>query len=526
MVFLHTFVHMESNHSKKAILIIMDGWGMAEDQSVSAIAAAETPFFDRAQHAYPFTKLEASGLAVGLPEGQMGNSEVGHMNIGAGRIVFQDLVRINRELETGDFGQNETYRKLVDYCRSNQKPLHLLGLLSDGGVHSSIEHLKGIIRQLAQDEVPQVFIHAFTDGRDTSPHGGKSYMQDLLDTLHEVKLGQVASIVGRYYAMDRDKRWPRVRKAYDALVNGVGTPAQDPVGAIEAAYEAGTTDEFIEPIVMTDNEGKPLGSIQAEDAVLFFNFRTDRGRQLTQVLTQQDMPEEGMHPLPLHYATMTRYDETFQDIKVLYEKPNLTNGLGEQLARLGKKQIRIAETEKYAHVTYFFNGGREEPMAGEQHVLCPSPKVPTYDLQPEMSAHDIRDRIIQAIEQDDDLDFVCLNFANPDMVGHTGVFEAAVKACATVDACTQAVVEAAAKRGFKVLVTADHGNSDKMRNPDGSAHTAHTTALVPLFLIDPDQKWTLKDQMGKLGDLAPTLLALMELEKPEDMTGEVLVEQI
>lgn len=513
---------MESTNNSKAILIIMDGWGMAVDDSVSAIAAAKTPYFDESIKQYPFTRLEASGLAVGLPEGQMGNSEVGHMNIGAGRTVFQDLVRINRELETGAFGDNTVYQELVGYCNDKQKPLHILGLLSDGGVHSSIEHLKGIIKQLAKDEVKEVYIHCFTDGRDTSPTGGKNYMTDLQQTLDEAGVGKVASIVGRYFAMDRDKRWPRVRKAYDVIVKGEGSKATDPVAAIEASYANDVTDEFVEPVVITHDNGEPVGKLQDGDAVLFFNFRTDRGRQLTHVLTQEDMPDEDMKTLDLHYATMTRYDESFKGIRVLYEKPNLANGLGEQLARLGKKQIRIAETEKYAHVTYFFNGGREEPMDGEQHVLCPSPKVATYDLQPEMSALDIRDRIIQAMNEEE-VDFICLNFANPDMVGHTGVFEAAVKACETVDACTKAVVEAASKNGFVALVTADHGNSDKMRNPDGSPYTAHTTALVPLFMVDPQGKWQLKDQIGKLGDLAPTILTIMGLEIPEDMTGDVLV---
>jgi len=509
-------------NAQKVILIIMDGWGLAEDDSVSAIAAAHTPFFDHALQSYPFTRLEASGLAVGLPEGQMGNSEVGHMNIGAGRIVFQDLVRINRELETNAFADNQTYRELVDYCRKQQKPLHLLGLLSDGGVHSSIEHLKGILRILAEGSFDQpVYIHAFTDGRDTSPTGGKQYLTDLQGSIEQHGLGQVASIVGRYYAMDRDKRWPRVKKAYDLITQGEGKAFSDPFAAIEDAYANGETDEFVTPRVITDAEGKPVGTLQANDAVLFFNFRTDRGRQLTQVLTQQDMPEEGMKTLPLHYATMTRYDESFKGIHVLYGKPNLENGLGEYLAQQHKTQVRIAETEKYAHVTYFFNGGREEPMEGERHLLCPSPKVATYDLQPEMSAQDIRDQINHVIEVEGP-DFICLNFANPDMVGHTGVFEAAVKACETVDACTKAVVETANQHGYIALVTADHGNSDKMRNPDGSPHTAHTTALVPLFLIDPQQRFGLRPETGKLGDLAPTILALMGMGRPEEMTGDVL----
>ena len=508
--------------TQKVILIIMDGWGLAEDDRVSAIAAARTPFFDHALQQHPFTRLEASGLAVGLPEGQMGNSEVGHMNIGAGRIVFQDLVRINRELASKSFAQNDAYRALVSYCQAEQKPLHLLGLLSDGGVHSSIAHLEGILAILADEAFDQpVYIHCFTDGRDTSPTGGKQYLADLQAAIDQYGVGHIASLVGRYYAMDRDKRWPRVKLAYDLLTQGDGKPFADPQAAIDDAYAHDETDEFVMPRVITGDDGQPLGTLQPGDAVLFYNFRTDRGRQLTQVLTQQDMPDEGMHTLPLHYATMTRYDETFQGIHVLYGKPNLENGLGEYLAQQGKTQVRIAETEKYAHVTYFFNGGREEPMDGERHLLCPSPKVATYDLQPEMSAQDIRDQInhVMAVEGPD---FICLNFANPDMVGHTGVFEAAVKACETVDACTQAVVKTANEHGYIALVTADHGNSDKMRNPDGSPHTAHTTALVPLFLIDPQTRYTLRPETGKLGDLAPTILTLMGLDHPEEMTGDVL----
>ncbi len=510
---------MESN---KVILIIMDGWGLAEDPSVSAIQGANTPYFDRAIKEFPFTRLEASGLAVGLPEGQMGNSEVGHMNIGAGRTVFQDLVRINQELETGAFGENETYQDLVNYCKNENKRLHLLGLLSDGGVHSSIAHLKGILAQLAKDKVSDVAVHCFMDGRDTSPTGGLNYLKDLQASIEEHGVGQVASLIGRYYAMDRDKRWPRVKLAYDLLVKGEGEAFQDPIAAIQSAYDAEQTDEFVSPRVIVGEDQQPVATIQPGDAILFYNFRTDRGRQLTHVLTQENMPDEGMQTLPLHHATMTQYDESFQGIKVLYHKPNLKNGLGEQLALLGKKQVRIAETEKYAHVTYFFNGGREEPMEGERHLLCPSPKVATYDLQPEMSAMDIRDKIIQVIEEDE-VDFICLNFANPDMVGHTGVMEAAIKACETVDQCTQAVVEAANQRGFTALVTADHGNSDKMRNADGSPHTAHTTALVPLFLVDAQNRYQLRPETGKLGDLAPSILSLMGLEIPEEMTGDILI---
>ncbi|MEO0581247.1 MAG: 2,3-bisphosphoglycerate-independent phosphoglycerate mutase [Bacteroidota bacterium] len=509
---------------QKVLLIIMDGWGLAENPSVSAIHAAQTPFIDRAMEIYPHTRLEASGLAVGLPEGQMGNSEVGHMNIGAGRIVYQDLVRITNELESGAFAQNPTFQSLVSYCKDNEKPLHLLGLLSDGGVHSTIHHLKGIVQELKHQGVQKVYIHAFTDGRDTSPQGGISYVKELQTTLDAAGVGQIASVIGRYFAMDRDKRWERVAKAYNLLVKGEGSPTQDLVAALQASYDAGVTDEFVEPIVCTDDEGQPLAKITEGDALLFFNFRTDRGRQLTQALSQTDFPEEGMHKLDLHYVTMTRYDNTFEHIGVLYEKQQLANGLGEYLSKQGKTQLRIAETEKYPHVTFFFNGGREKPMEGEQHLMCPSPKVATYDLQPEMSAAEIRDKAIAQIQASAP-DFICLNFANPDMVGHTGVFEAAVKACEIVDGTTQAVTEAALEKGYVVLITADHGNADKMQNTDGSTHTAHTTALVPLFLVDKSERFHLAEQIGKLGDLAPSILHIMGLDIPTEMSGEVIVKE-
>lgn len=514
---------METN---RCILIIMDGWGMTTEPAVSAISAAQTPFFDQAWETYSHTTMEASGLAVGLPEGQMGNSEVGHMNLGAGRVVYQDLVKINREIESGDFARNAGYQELVAYCQQTGKPLHLLGLLSDGGVHSSIHHLAGMLRILAGANLPGgVFVHVFTDGRDTSPHGGAQYVAELEAVMAETGCGRIASVIGRYFAMDRDKRWERVRKAYDLLVKGEGQAFASAGAAIQAAYAAGTTDEFIEPAVIVDATGHPIAPIQPGDAILFYNFRTDRGRQLTHVLTQADLPEHGMHTLDLHYATLTRYDDAFKGVHVLYDKDNIRHGLGEHLASLGKSQIRIAETEKYPHVTFFFNGGREETLPGEQYLLCPSPKVPTYDLQPEMSAADIRDKIIPELEKEE-VDFVCLNFANPDMVGHTGVFEAAVKAVETVDACTAAVVDAALAHGYAVLVTADHGNADIMRNPDGSAHTAHTTALVPLILIERKPRFALKPETGKLGDIAPTVLTLMGLEIPQEMTGNVLVERV
>ncbi|MCL4151451.1 UNVERIFIED_CONTAM: hypothetical protein GTU68_065693 [Idotea baltica] len=503
----------------------MDGWGLAENDSVSAIAAAKTPFYDKALANFPYTRLAASELAVGLPEGQMGNSEVGHMNIGAGRVVFQDLVRINNELENGGFATNSTFQEMVSYCKANNKPLHLMGLLSDGGVHSTIHQLKGIIRLLAQEGLSQVFLHCFMDGRDTSPTGGKGYIEDLEACLQEHKTGKVASIIGRYYAMDRDKRWERVKKVYDLMVHGKGTPTTSAADALQQSYDNGKTDEFIDPFILVE-EDKPVATLSEGDAVLFYNFRTDRGRELTHVLTQEDMPEAEMKTIPLYFNTLTRYDDSFKGIHVLYEKEKLVNGLGEYLANQGKTQIRIAETEKYPHVTFFFNGGREEPMRGERHLLCASPKdVATYDLRPEMSAGEIRDKIIAEIKTGE-ADFICLNFANPDMVGHTGVFEAAVKACEFVDQCTEAVVTAANENGYIALITADHGNADKLRNPDGSPHTAHTTALVPLVLFDPKKRYSLKQSVGKLGDLAPTILTLMGMEIPKEMTGNVIIDKI
>ncbi|OJJ21178.1 phosphoglycerate mutase (2,3-diphosphoglycerate-independent) [marine bacterium AO1-C] len=506
--------------NKKVLLMILDGWGIASNPNVSAVDQANTPFIDSLYTKYPHSKLDASGLAVGLPEGQMGNSEVGHMNIGAGRVVYQDLVRINLAIQHKELNDNATLNEAFDYAKANQKKVHLMGLLSDGGVHSHINHLKGLCSIAHEKGVEQLFIHAFTDGRDTDPQGGKTYLKDLQEHLNQTT-GQIASVIGRYYAMDRDKRWQRVKLAYDLLIKGEGKATQNLSEAIQASYDEEVTDEFIKPIVQVDAKGTPLAIIEEDDVVLCFNFRTDRGRQITQVLTQQDFVEDGMKTLNLQYLTMTNYDDTFKNVKVLFDKPKLTNTLGEVLANANKQQIRIAETEKYPHVTFFFSGGREEEFEGESRILCPSPKVATYDLQPEMSAADIRDAITAELNQGK-VDFVCLNFANPDMVGHTGVFEAAVKACETVDQCAQVVVDAALKNEYTTIIIADHGNSDIMKNPDGSPHTAHTTNLVPCILVDNNAGGiTLKD--GKLGDLAPSILHLMGIEKPEDMTGDVLV---
>lgn len=501
--------------------MILDGWGIAKNLKVSAIDQAKTPYINSLYQKYPHSKLEASGLAVGLPAGQMGNSEVGHMNIGAGRVVYQDLVRVNKAIEEKELDQNQVLLDAVQYAKANNKSFHLIGLVSDGGVHSHLEHLKGLITILNNHQLQNVFVHAFTDGRDTDPKGGLGYLTDLQKHMQH-STGQLASIVGRYYAMDRDKRWERVKLAYDLLVKGVGENSTNLLASIQKSYDAGVTDEFIKPIAATTN-GKPLSVIQEGDVVLCFNFRTDRGREITQVLTQQDFPDHGMKKLNLHYVTLTNYDDTFKNVNVIFDKDNLTNTLGEIVSKAGKKQIRIAETEKYPHVTFFFSGGREEMFAGESRIMCPSPKVATYDLQPEMSARDIRDKIIPELEKKE-ADFICLNFANTDMVGHTGVFTAAVKACETVDQCNEAVTEAARKNGYVTIIIADHGNADIMINEDGTPNTAHTTNLVPCILVDDSKTFT-KISDGKLGDLAPTILTLMGVAIPKEMTGKVLVEK-
>lgn len=500
--------------------MILDGWGIAKNKKVSAVDAAHTPYINSLYNKYPHSKLEASGLAVGLPAGQMGNSEVGHMNIGAGRVVYQDLVRINKSIEEKELDQNSVLVDALRYAKTNNKSLHLIGLLSDGGVHSHIEHLKGIVTIAHHYGIKNLFVHAFLDGRDTDPKGGVGYLKDLQTHLAKTS-GKIASIIGRYYAMDRDKRWERVRLAYDLLVKGTGSQTTNVITAVEQSYDAGVTDEFVKPIVVVDAQQKPLTTIQQGDVVLCFNFRTDRGREITQALTQQDFPEQEMKALPLHYVTLTNYDDSFKNVNVIFDKDNLENTLGEIVSKAGKKQIRMAETEKYPHVTFFFSGGREEAFAGESRIMCPSPKVATYDLKPEMSANDLKDKIIPELEKKE-ADFICLNFANPDMVGHTGVFEAAVKACETVDACNQAVTEVARKNGYTIIIIADHGNAELMINEDGSPNTAHTTNLVPCILVDDQFKGKLKD--GKLGDLAPTILALMGIPKPPQMSGTVLID--
>ncbi|MBO9615316.1 MAG: 2,3-bisphosphoglycerate-independent phosphoglycerate mutase [Dyadobacter sp.] len=505
--------------SKKVILIIMDGWGIAKvgEENRSAILAANTPFYDSILQKYPHSKLEASGLAVGLPDGQMGNSEVGHTNLGAGRVVYQDLVKINLAVSEGTLAHEPALAQALDYAKEHGKKLHFIGLVSDGGVHSHIDHLKGLCQIAADRGLSDVFVHAFTDGRDTDPKSGLGFLTELTESMAQ-STGRIASITGRYYAMDRDKRWERVKLAYDAMVHGEGkhVPAAEVLKAVQASYEEGVTDEFITPIIATNADGSPLALIQDGDVVLCFNFRTDRGREITQVLTQQDFHEQNMHKLNLKYITMTNYDDTFKGVDVIFDKDNLNNTLGEVLESAGKKQIRIAETEKYPHVTFFFSGGREKPFEGESRLLCPSPKVATYDLQPEMSAFDIRDAIVPELVKEE-VDFVCLNFANPDMVGHTGVFEAAVKACETVDQCVQAVVTTGLEHGYSSIIIADHGNSDYMSNDDGSPNTAHSLNLVPCILVDNEYQKPIHN--GKLADIAPTILALMGIPQPAEMTG-------
>jgi 2,3-bisphosphoglycerate-independent phosphoglycerate mutase len=504
--------------NKKCILVIMDGWGHGAVKDSDAIQHAQTPFVSSLYAQYPNTTLITCGEQVGLPEGQMGNSEVGHLNLGAGRIVYQELQRINVAIRTGELANNESLQSAIQYAKKNNKKLHLLGLVSDGGVHSHINHLKALTDICQQAGLDQVFIHAFTDGRDTDPKSGLGFILELESHLKQ-SVGRIASVTGRYYAMDRDKRWERVKLAYDALTKGVGTPVTDAASAISAAYADNITDEFIKPAIIIEQE-KPIAVIEEGDAVICFNFRTDRCREITEVLTQQDFPEFNMHKLHLEYTTMTEYDNTFKHVHVIFRNDNLTHTLGEVLEQQGKTQIRIAETEKYPHVTFFFSGGREIPFEGERRIMAASPKVATYDLQPEMSAHELTDKIVPEI-QAKSADFICLNYANADMVGHTGVWQAAIKAVETVDSCVQQVVTAALENGYTVFLTADHGNADFLKNEDGSPNTAHTLNPVPLFIID--KEWRGQVKAGKLGDIAPTILHFMGIPIPSEMTGDVLV---
>lgn len=504
--------------NKKVILMILDGWGTSPDPKISAIDNAHTPFIDSLYNKYSHASLRTDGLHVGLPEGQMGNSEVGHMNLGAGRIVYQDLVKINLAVENNTLKDEHVIGDAFKYAKDNNKPVHFLGLVSDGGVHSHINHLFGLIDAANDSGVKQSYIHAFTDGRDVDPKSGFGFITSLENHIKNTNT-KLASITGRYYAMDRDKRWERIKLAYDVMVNNLGEYSKNATDTIQNNYDNDITDEFIKPIVMVDDNNNPVTKIQSGDVVIFFNFRTDRGRELTEALSQNDFHEQNMHKLDLYYVTLTNYDDSYKDIKVVYNKDNLTETLGEVLEKHHKKQIRIAETEKYPHVTFFFSGGQEKPFEGETRILRNSPKVATYDLKPEMSAYELRDALIPELQKGD-VDFVCLNFANGDMVGHTGVMEAAIKACEAVDICVKDVIETALEKDYTTILIADHGNCETMINPDGTPNTAHTTNPVPIILINND-KTTIKD--GILGDIAPTILNLMNIEPPKAMTQKSLV---
>jgi len=504
---------------KKVILVIMDGWGLGRKKAADAIQNARVPFVSSLYSSYPNTTLVTFGEDVGLPEGQMGNSEVGHLNLGAGRIVNQELQRINVAIRNGSFGHNQVLLDAIRGARTAGRPLHLLGLVSDGGVHSHLRHLMAIVDLCAKEGLKDVFIHAFTDGRDTDPKSGLGFIRELQAHL-EKTTGRIATVSGRYYAMDRDKRWERVRLAYDAMVRGKGERSTDALAAIEQSYLSGVTDEFINPTVIVRSDQQPLTTIRVGDFALCFNFRTDRCREITEVLTQTDIPDQDMKKLSLHYTTMTQYDQRFKGVNIIFENDDLKNTLGEIIAVNGLKQIRIAETEKYPHVSFFFSGGRETPFEGERRIMIPSPKVATYDLQPEMSAIELTDAIVPEI-QAGAADFICLNFANTDMVGHTGVWNAAIKAAETVDRCVQRVIGAALDNGYTVFLTADHGNADFMINEDGTPNTAHTMNPVPFLIID--KSWKGGIRAGKLGDLAPTILTMMGLAIPPEMTGEILI---
>lgn len=504
--------------NKKVILMILDGWGITQDPKVSAIYNAKTPFINSLYDKYPNAELRTDGEHVGLPEGQMGNSEVGHMNLGAGRIVYQNLARINKAVKEKTLGQEKVLINTFTFAKKNNKNVHLLGLVSDGGIHSHINHIKGLLDVAYEHKIENVFLHAFTDGRDCDPKSGAFFINEMQEYMQKTT-GELATVTGRYFAMDRDNRWKRVKKAYDCVVNAIGTKTTDAVETIKQNYANNITDEFLEPIIITDENGAPKTSIKEGDVVIFFNYRTDRGRELTNALSQQDFPEFGMKKLNLYFTTMTLYDETFTGINVIYNNDNLKNTLGEVLSNAGKKQIRIAETEKYPHVTFFFSGGQETPFEGEKRILRNSPKVATYDLKPEMSAYELRDALCEDLKIGE-ANFVCLNFANGDMVGHTGMMEAAIKACEAVDICAKDVIETGLANGYTTLLIADHGNCETMMNPDGSPHTSHTTNPVPFIVIDSEIK-SVKN--GVLGDIAPTILDLMGVKQPIEMTQNSLL---
>ncbi len=502
----------------KLLLIILDGWGEGDGTKSDIIANADVSYTKSLYKKAAYNSLKTSGEDVGLPDGQMGNSEVGHINIGAGRIVYQDLVRISKAIKDRTFHKNEVILEAINYARDNNRSVHLFGLVSDGGVHSSMDHLFGLCDVAKEQEFNDLYIHAFTDGRDTDPHSGVNYLKQLEDHLKNSS-GTVATVCGRYYAMDRDKRWERIKLAYDMLLYGKGKKFKSSIEAIKSSYDDDITDEFIKPSVIVNSDDEPLATVKEGDVVICFNFRTDRLREITTVLTQKEMPEQGMKTIPLYYVTLTRYDESFKNVNIIYEKEDIKNTLGEILAGYNKKQLRIAETEKYPHVTFFFSGGREEKFDGEERMLIPSPKVPTYDLQPEMSAPEVKEAVIKEINKNI-YDFICLNFANADMVGHTGVYEAIKKAVEAVDSCVEEVTTAALDNNYTVIITSDHGNADFAINPNGSPNTAHTTNPVPCWLLDKKYK---KIDSGRLADLAPTILKILELPAPDNMEGKVLV---
>ena len=502
--------------SKKALLMILDGWGLGDQKKDDVIFNTPTPYWDYLMNNYPHSQLQASGENVGLPDGQMGNSEVGHLNIGAGRVVYQDLVKINRACADNSIMKNPEIVSAFSYAKENGKNIHFMGLTSNGGVHSSLVHLFKLCDIAKEYNINNAFIHCFMDGRDTDPKSGKGFIEEL--SAHcEKSAGKIASIIGRYYAMDRDKRWERVKEAYDLLVNGVGKKATDMVQAMQESYDEGVTDEFIKPIVNANCDG----TIKEGDVVIFFNYRNDRAKELTVVLTQQDMPEVGMHTIPgLQYYCMTPYDASFKGVHILFDKENVSNTLGEYLASKGLSQLHIAETEKYAHVTFFFNGGRETPFDKEERILVPSPKVATYDLKPEMSAFEVKDKLVAAINENK-YDFIVVNFANGDMVGHTGIYEAIEKAVIAVDACVKDVIEAAKAQDYEAIIIADHGNADRALNEDGTPNTAHSLNPVPCVYVTENKAAKVED--GRLADVAPTILKIMGLEVPAEMDGNVLI---
>jgi 2,3-bisphosphoglycerate-independent phosphoglycerate mutase len=505
---------------KRVILIIMDGWGLGQVASADAIQHADVPFTRSLYGKYPNTTLVTCGEAVGLPDGQMGNSEVGHLNLGAGRVVYQELPRINVAVRDGTFAKNETLLSSIRFAKNHNKPLHLLGLVSNGGVHSHINHLLAIIDLCRAEGLSDVFIHAFMDGRDCDPKSGLGFIKELQEHLNG-SVGKIATVSGRYYAMDRDKRWERIKLAYDAIANGAGEKATDAIAAVENSYHTNITDEFIKPTVVIDEGQQPLAVIKDGDVAICFNFRTDRCREITQVLTQTDFPEFNMKKLSLHYTTMTEYDQTYKNVHIIFDNDNLNNTLGEILEKNGLKQIRISETEKYPHVSFFFSGGREVPFEGEKRIMIPSPKVATYDLKPEMSAYEVTDALMPEIKNKT-ADFICLNYANADMVGHTGFWNAVIKAVETVDRCVEKIITAALENGYTIFLTADHGNADFMINEDGSPNTAHTLNPVPFFIID--REWNGKIKPGKLGDIAPTILTMMGIPITGEMTGNILID--